>query len=100
MEKQRRISDHCARFVCNADGGINADEPRTMVADSSLLLHGWRFWRRPLRAHRAYTHMECVTAIVIFDHTTRYGGTPATVLDPRSHGHHHFHCPDTLLDLE
>jgi len=57
-------------------------------------------WRRPLRAHRPYTHMECVAAIFVFNHTTRYGGPPSTVLDPRSCGYHFLHSRDALLDLE
>ena len=65
-------------------GGIDDDEPGTMVIDPSLLLNGRLCWRRPLRARCPYTHMECVAAIFVFNHTTRYGSPPSTVLDPRS----------------
>jgi hypothetical protein len=40
---------------------------------------------------RAYTSMECVTAIVICDYTTRYRSTPAKFLDSRSCSYYDFH---------
>ena len=61
-----------------------------MVVNSSVLLDGGRYWRRTLRTNRTYTFMECVTAIVLFDHTTRYGSTPSKFLAPRSCGHYRF----------
>jgi hypothetical protein len=45
-------------------------------------------------------HMECVAASFVFNHTTRYGGAPSTVLDPRACGYQYLHSRDALLDLE
>src|SRR3989442_12785192 len=68
--------------------------------DSSLFFPGRLVWGRPVRAHRPHPHLECVAAIVVCDHPTRYGGTPSTVLDPRPCGYHRVHSLGALPDLE
>src|SRR5439155_15730538 len=83
-----------------AEGGVNGDEPGAMVLDSSLFFPGRLVWGRPVRAHRPHPHLECVAAIVVCDHPTRYGGTPSTVLDPRPCGYHRVHSLGALPDLE
>ena len=83
----------------NAEGGINDDEPGTMVVDFSQLLNGRRFWRRPLRAHRPYTDLEQVAAIVVRDHTTHDRSAPPAILDTGTwddHALHHLIAGDDL----
>ena len=81
-------------------GGNNEREPHRVVVDPSLLFNGRRFWRRPFRAHCGGADPERFTAILLFDHPTRYRRTPAKVLDSSSCGNHRFHSFVPLLGLE
>ena len=61
-------------------GGNNEREPGRVVVDPSLLFNGRRFWRRPFRAHRGGADLERFTAILLFDHPTRYRRTRCRIL--------------------
>jgi hypothetical protein len=80
--------------------GINEDRLGKMVLNSSLLLDGRRYRRRTFRIHCTYTYMECVTAIVLFNHTTWYWSTPSKFLDSGACGDNYFHYFVASLDME
>src|SRR6266566_2720102 len=80
--KSSRVSD--LRFA-----GYYESVFRRMVADTPLLFHGWRHWRRPLRTHSPAALVEKIAARVVLGDSAEHRDSVAAVLDSgasRDHG--------------